>query len=200
MLASFVTPLWNTSMTTIIIMHGNCRHISEAAKQLCPCCSMVASVQVKGYSHRAVRRVLSSRLSQTVVQKPLKMVVLVYLQYAEEVTPKEQVADNATFLSSLISLHILSLNLDVKAQQSDCEACLHSSFLPCMMQILAINTTARNACITGYLSIAEKSRLDHALDDAFKSIGILPSLMGCINWQGHRPLRQKAVPERDESI
>ncbi|KAG2359514.1 hypothetical protein BDR07DRAFT_1414832, partial [Suillus spraguei] len=79
-------------------------------------------------------------------------------------------------------------------QQSDCE-------------ILAIDTTARNACITGDLSTADrlltkeinanindynshanrsfvmarKGDWDRALDDALKSISIHPSLMGCIS-------------------
>ncbi|KAG2346036.1 HET-domain-containing protein [Suillus weaverae] len=75
------------------------------------------------------------------------------------------------------------------------------------MQILAINTTARNACITGDLATADrlltqeintdsndynsyanrsfvmarKADWDRALDDALKSIKIQPSLMGCIS-------------------
>ncbi|KAG1786305.1 quinon protein alcohol dehydrogenase-like superfamily [Suillus plorans] len=73
--------------------------------------------------------------------------------------------------------------------------------------ILAINTTARDACITGDLPTADRlltkdigvdsndynsyanrsfvkarnSDWDHALDDALKSISIQPSLMGCIS-------------------
>ncbi|KAG2069769.1 WD40 repeat-like protein [Suillus decipiens] len=80
------------------------------------------------------------------------------------------------------------------AQQSDCE-------------ILTIDTTARNACITGDLSTADrlftqeinadgndhnscanrsfvmarKADWDRALDDALKSISIRPSLIGCIS-------------------
>ncbi|KAG2346471.1 hypothetical protein BDR05DRAFT_959376, partial [Suillus weaverae] len=80
------------------------------------------------------------------------------------------------------------------AQQSDCE-------------ILAINTTARDACITGDLATADrlltqeinadsndynsyanrsfvmarKADWNRALDDALKSISIQPSLMGCIS-------------------
>ncbi|KAG2072881.1 WD40 repeat-like protein [Suillus decipiens] len=80
------------------------------------------------------------------------------------------------------------------AQQSDCE-------------ILAINRTARKACITGDLSTADRlftegintdsndynsyanrsfvlareADWDHALDDALKSMSIQPSLMGCIS-------------------
>ncbi|KAG1800334.1 uncharacterized protein HD556DRAFT_1028494 [Suillus plorans] len=80
------------------------------------------------------------------------------------------------------------------AQQTDCE-------------ILAINTTARNACITGdlptavrlftqeinadgndYNSYANRSFVkarnsdwDCALDDALKSISIQPSLIGCVS-------------------
>ncbi|KAG1768783.1 hypothetical protein EDD22DRAFT_967192 [Suillus occidentalis] len=73
--------------------------------------------------------------------------------------------------------------------------------------ILIINTTARNACVTGDLTtatklltqdidadsndhdsyanrsfvMARKADWDHALDDAQKSISIQPSLMGCIS-------------------
>ncbi|KAG2337096.1 hypothetical protein BDR05DRAFT_970635 [Suillus weaverae] len=80
------------------------------------------------------------------------------------------------------------------AQQTDCE-------------ILTINTTARDACITGDLATADrlltqeintdsndynsyanrsfvmarKADWDRALDDALKSISIQPSLMGCIS-------------------
>ncbi|KAG2339171.1 TPR-like protein [Suillus weaverae] len=75
------------------------------------------------------------------------------------------------------------------------------------MQILTINTTARDACITGDLATADRlltqeidadsndynsyanrsfvmartADWDRALDDAIKSINIEPSLMGCIS-------------------
>ncbi|KAG1768815.1 hypothetical protein EDD22DRAFT_211246 [Suillus occidentalis] len=76
-----------------------------------------------------------------------------------------------------------------------------------LMQILAINTTARDACVTGDLTtatklltqdidadsndydsyanrsfvMARKADWDRAIDDAQQSISIQPSLMGCIS-------------------
>ncbi|KAG2066807.1 WD40 repeat-like protein [Suillus decipiens] len=107
-----------------------------------------------------------------------------------EDTPKEQVAHNVSSHAWLVSLHIDH----TKVQQSYCE-------------ILAIDTAARNACITGDLSTADrlltkelnndsndynsyanrsfvmarKADWDRALDDALKAMSIQPSLMGCIS-------------------
>ncbi|KAG0699367.1 hypothetical protein DFH29DRAFT_1081318 [Suillus ampliporus] len=98
-------------------------------------------------------------------------------------------------LKSLIQRHVSILTSD-----NTIRACF-------MSQILAINTSARNACIAGDLSTAEeiftreinadasnfnsyanrslvmarKDDWDHALDDAIKSITIQPSLTGYIS-------------------
>ncbi|KAG2336497.1 hypothetical protein BDR05DRAFT_971015, partial [Suillus weaverae] len=117
--------------------------------------------------------------------------------------PKDQASDVRS--CSFPSLHLIFFKDALReetpkeqvadnAQQSDCE-------------ILVIDTTARDACITGDLAtanrlltqeinthsndynsyanrsfvMARKADWDRALDDALKSISIQPSLMGCIS-------------------
>ncbi|KAG0695826.1 hypothetical protein DFH29DRAFT_1005099 [Suillus ampliporus] len=110
-----------------------------------------------------------------------------------EEASKEQVTNNSTFAAHSSSC-TSNVNLDAKAQESDFE-------------ILAIDTTARNACIAGDLPTAEdmltqdinidgndynayanrsfvrarKLEWDPALHDALKSISIQPSLIGCLS-------------------
>ncbi|KAG1791519.1 uncharacterized protein HD556DRAFT_1528372 [Suillus plorans] len=114
-------------------------------------------------------------------------------QATDEDTLKEHAANNVSSCSLLVSL-LIDPQSRCQCSNPDCE-------------ILAINTTARDACIAGDLLTADKlltqdiaaddndykshanrsfvkarnSDWDHALDDALKSISIKPSLMGCIS-------------------
>ncbi|KAG2053742.1 WD40 repeat-like protein [Suillus hirtellus] len=102
---------------------------------------------------------------------------------------KDQASDDAASWKDTLKEQVAD-----NAEQSDCE-------------ILTINMTARNACVTGDLPTADRlltqeinadtkdynsyanrsfvkarnSDWDRALDDALKSISVQPSLMGCIS-------------------